>query len=82
MPCPICGSGYLKLQHMDIEYVEEPYDFIANNICHQHDNNNRIGTWLCDNGHIFELRHKIPCIGCHLEKSLSFKYEKTYDLNL
>lgn len=85
-PCPHCTPGRVGrsiLTHVDTytEYVDEPYDFRVGDIHHQHDPNPRVTTWKCKNGHEFQLRGTMPCLGCYLEQSNANRIarETSYD---
>lgn len=75
MPCPTCrnqpGATILTMIESHIDYTSEPYDFQDNGIDHLHDNNLRVSTWRCKNGHEFTLRGKRSCTGCITEANLA-----------
>lgn len=52
-------------------HLFSPFDFKEGNIEHKHDPNPRVTTWSCKNGHEFESRGKIPCLGCLIEENVA-----------
>jgi hypothetical protein len=76
MPCPICGSGIMYPINIEIEYVGDMIYFSSGGFEHNHDPNFRVGTWRCPNDHEYQLRNKMPCSACTLERQALMKEEQ------
>lgn len=73
MGCPICGSVSLTAVNTHIDYKTDVVEFTEGDLLHIHDQNVRIVTWRCADGHEFEIKGVAPsCHGC----TMSAYYER------
>lgn len=76
MPCPLCNNGIMRAIRVDTKYFNEPITFASGEFHHEHDPNPRVGTWVCGNGHEFQLEGLKCCIPCTLERQATIKAQQ------
>lgn len=69
MPCPTCNNTILTAIETHREISAEAYSFIdERNNRHDHMSDLVVTRWKCKNNHEFQLKGKVQCLGCALDR--------------